>query len=92
MDNNQVILSGLTPMQLIELFRPMIQQEVNRSGTVAGINEKPVSTKEICDFLSITEPTLIRWRNKGKIPFLKIGTNIRYDKAAVLKAIEAPKK
>ena len=69
-----------------------LEQLLSSPGNLPGPIEKPVSTKEICDFLSITEPTLIRWRNKGKIPFLKIGTNIRYDKAAVLKAIENPKK
>lgn len=69
-----------------------LEQLLSLPGSGPCIIEKPVSTKEICEFLSITEPTLIRWRNRGKIPFLKIGTNIRYDKAAVLKAIEAPKK
>jgi excisionase family DNA binding protein len=49
--------------------------------------EKPVTTKELCKFLSITEPTCIRWRQRGKIPFMQIGGSIRYDKAAVLAAI-----
>ena len=53
--------------------------------------ERPMTADEACEFLSISLPTLIRWRNKGKIPYLKIGTNIRYDKAAVINAIESKK-
>lgn len=66
----------------------ILEKLLSTPGATPVIIEKPVSTKEICDFLSITEPTLIRWRNKGKIPFIKIGSNIRYNKAEVIKALE----
>jgi len=54
-------------------------------------SEQPINTKELISFLDITEPTLIRWRKKGKIPFLKIGSRILYQKSAVLAAIENKK-
>ena len=54
---------------------------------VAGSN--PITTKELCKYLKISSVTCIRWRKKGKIPFMKIGGSIRYDKAAVLAAIES---
>lgn len=54
-------------------------------------NEQPINQQEICRFLDITEPTLIRWRKKGKIPFLKIGSRILYQKSAVLAALENKK-
>jgi excisionase family DNA binding protein len=65
-------------------------------GLIAGINipdkhllpEKLMTTKEICDFLGITEPTLIRRKKKGQIPFLEIGGAIRFDKTAVIRALE----
>lgn len=57
-------------------------------GEVNPEAEKPVNTKDICEFLDVTEPTLIRWRNKGKIPFLQIGSRILYQKSAVLKALK----
>jgi excisionase family DNA binding protein len=52
------------------------------------IAEDPVNTKALCTFLNITEPTLIRWRKKGKIPFLQIGSRILYQKSAVISALE----
>src|SRR5690349_15682823 len=49
---------------------------------------KLLNQKEICDFLRITEPTLIRWKKRGKIPFIEMGGIIRFDPAAVAKALE----
>ena len=50
--------------------------------------EKPISGKELCGYLGITLPTLIRYRNKGKIPSIKIGSKIMYNKDDVVKALE----
>jgi len=54
--------------------------------------EKPKTQKELCEFLGLSEPTIITWRNKGKIPFMQMGSAIRYDLNAVLKALEVPNK
>ncbi|WP_295652251.1 helix-turn-helix domain-containing protein [uncultured Mucilaginibacter sp.] len=84
-----------TPGALQELIDSSIRLAFEKLNTTSlsqqGKNEQPVSTKELCSFLDITEPTLIRWRKKGKIPFLKIGSRILYQKSAVLTAIENKK-
>ncbi|MCC8426585.1 helix-turn-helix domain-containing protein [Mucilaginibacter sp. UR6-11] len=54
--------------------------------------ESPLSVKELCDFLGVTEPTVSRWRNKGKIPYMQIGSRILFNKSAVLDALENKKK
>lgn len=36
------------------------------------------SCKEICEYLGITEPTLIKRRKLGLIPFFKLGKNFFY--------------
>ena len=61
-------------------------------GTVNQQQENPIDTKELCKRLAITEPTVIRWRKKGKIPYLTIGSSIRYDWNAVLTALQVQKK
>ena len=48
--------------------------------------------EELCKKLGVTIQTLIRWRHKGKIPFMRIGSSIRYDFMKVLEAIEVGKK
>jgi excisionase family DNA binding protein len=55
------------------------------------IPNKLFNTKEILKFLDITEPTLIRWKKKGKIPYIEMGGIIRFDPAAVTKALEKNK-
>jgi excisionase family DNA binding protein len=52
----------------------------------------PITTKQLCEFLRVTEPTIIRWRKKGKIPFMQIGSSVRFDLSAVVSALEVKKR
>jgi hypothetical protein len=47
-----------------------------------------INSATLMERLDISEPTLIRWRQKGKIPFMQIGTAVRYDWHKVLTALE----
>ena len=51
-----------------------------------------ITGDKLCQRLDITIQTLIRWRQKGKIPFMQIGSAIRYDLNKVIEAIEVGKK
>jgi hypothetical protein len=48
-----------------------------------------INTEELCKRLDISEPTAIKWRRKNKIPFIIIGSSIRYNWPAVIKALES---
>jgi len=61
------------------------------TGTSAGAT-KPISRRELCEFLGVTEPTVIRWEKRGKIPVMRIGSAVRYDRSTVIKALEVKKK
>jgi len=69
-----------------ELFSNLPEQQVQKAFS------KPKTQKELCEFLSLSEPTIISWRNKGKIPYMQIGSAIRYDSDAVIKALEVNQK
>lgn len=43
----------------------------------------------LCKRLALTEPTVIRWEKKGKIPCFRIGSNVRYNWPKVIEALEA---
>ncbi|MGN6297935.1 MAG: helix-turn-helix domain-containing protein [Ginsengibacter sp.] len=76
--------------ELVQRFREVIKEEMAAKGNTAlndTNNEKPITTKELCKFLNVTELTLHRWRNKGKIPFFQIGSAVRYNKNEVLEAL-----
>ena len=51
-----------------------------------------INSREIRTRLDISEPTLIRWRQKGKIPYLAIGSVIRYNWIEVVDALTVNKK
>jgi len=51
-----------------------------------------ITGEDLSKKLGVTIQTLIRWRQKGKIPFLQIGNSIRYDLYKVLDNLEAKKK
>ncbi len=56
------------------------------------VPEKLLTTRELCEFLGISEPTLISRKKKNQIPYLLIGGSVRFDKAAVIKALEKKSK
>jgi hypothetical protein len=56
--------------------------------TVAPSSAEIIDEDTLCTRLNITHPTAGRWRKKGKIPFLQIGSSIRYNWATVLTALE----
>jgi excisionase family DNA binding protein len=47
-----------------------------------------VTAKPIAKFYSVTEPTVYRWAKERKIPCVKFQGSIRFDFAAVRRAIE----
>ena len=71
----------------------MMQWAVENMPVTNSTPEPEIMTgEELCKKLGVTIQTLIRWRHKGKIPFLRIGSSIRYDFIKVLEAIEVGKK
>lgn len=62
---------------------------VAEAGKVA---DEIIDGKELMKRLGISEPTLIRWRKKGKIPYIQLGATIRYRYQSVLEALEVKRK
>jgi excisionase family DNA binding protein len=52
----------------------------------------PITTKELCKFLGVTQPTIARYKKKQIIPYLTIGSAIRFDLDKVIAALENKKK
>ncbi len=87
-------MQNLVLIQVDEL-RQLIRDELAVSAPVLEQPKpttKPINQRELCTFLGLTEPTVIRWRKKGKIPFMQIGSAIRYDVNTVIQALEVGNK
>jgi hypothetical protein len=57
--------------QLSEIARSIEEQHV-------GLVANTMSCSEACAVLGITEPTLIKRRKAGLVPFIKLGRNFYY--------------
>jgi excisionase family DNA binding protein len=47
-----------------------------------------ISEAEAAKFLTISQRNLIRLRNKGTVPYYRIGKSIRYSREKLLAAVE----
>lgn len=79
-------------------FETILQELVQIKEAIATIQTSSAPTIEIIDRpellkrLAITEPTAIRWGQKGKIPEIRIGSNIRYNWPEVVASLEKQSK
>tara|TARA_Y100000813_G_scaffold148101_1_gene108591 strand:- start:305 stop:562 length:258 start_codon:yes stop_codon:yes gene_type:complete len=51
-------------------------------------SDEILSENQLCERLNISRTTISRYRKENKIPYLKVGNNIRYEYNKVLKALE----
>jgi hypothetical protein len=71
------------------LLSKVVQLAVENLPAQPGALKPDIMTGEqVCEKLDITIQTLIKWRQKGKVPFLKIGSAVRYDFNKVVSALE----
>jgi len=63
-----------------------LRKDLEAAGKIAPA--EIIDRKELCKRLEITEPTVIRWENKGTIPCFHIGSSVRYNWVSVVAALE----
>lgn len=85
------IISTYDEMQ--SAFNQMFSEAI-KSLPIGEASKTPIilSGDELKTQLGITIQTLIRWRQKGKIPFLQVDSSIRYDLNKVIDALENKKR
>lgn len=69
--------------RMLEERSPVLNPLVN-----IPIAEKPITQTELCKHLRVTAQTIIRWRRKKRIPFLQVGSAVRFNLPEVMKALE----
>jgi len=79
--------SGL-PSVTIGGSRFFIKEDVEKYIEGRRIIIELITEKQLCEMLKITPVTCWQWRKDKKLPFLKMGKVIRYDKVAVLKWLQ----
>ena len=79
----QIILNGVTLDQLVEVFRPMIKEEIDK--IKSKDEERLISPSETCKLFvpTITKATLTSWTNQGLLDQYRIGGRVYYKKSEV---------
>jgi hypothetical protein len=92
MASNQIILSGITADELLEMFRPIIQSELKKLKDEQP--EKLLSPAEVCKLFQppISKVTLTAWTEQGKLQDRRIGGRIFYKQSEILAALVTLKK
>ncbi|HWK59262.1 MAG TPA: helix-turn-helix domain-containing protein [Parapedobacter sp.] len=91
-ENLQLYLA--TESQLKSVVMECVKEALQGAATTQiGHDAQPeiIDTKTLLTRLDLSEPTVIRYRQKGVIPFLQVGSAIRYDYQKVLEALEKRK-
>lgn len=86
-----VTITQITYTELESLIENSIEKFLTSKNSEVKTNSKPLSQKELAEFLGLSDQTVTRWRNKGRIPFIKIGPTIRYNLDEVMKTLEVSK-
>ena len=73
-------------------IRKQVEDIVNEKLSIHLNNEieddEILSENQLCERLNLSRTTISRYRKENKIPYLKVGNNIRYEYNKVLKSIK----
>lgn len=78
----------LPASELLGAIRAIIQEEISKTPTTPI---EIIDREELMKRLGLTEPTIIRYEKRGKIPSIRIGTSVRYNWYSVVTSLENPK-
>lgn len=72
----------------------MALQQLSQPQSIATskVSDQLLTGQELCKFLAVSEPTLWKWRKNGKVPFVRIGGQVRFDRNKVIAALEKSEK
>lgn len=84
MTGKQILMTSLTPEELVELFRPIIQEELCRLND--GKEEKLLSPAKTCEIFEphISKTTLTSWTQQGFLKEHRIGGRVFYKLSEIL--------
>ncbi len=81
------------PFDVINEKLDRLESKFSETNTTTPIQPvEIIDRNELCKRLDITEPTVIRWERKNKIPCFRIGSNVRYNWQNVINQLEGKTK
>lgn len=61
---------------------------MERPSSIVGLGEVLLTLREVCEVLRIRPSTLYAWVARGKIPYVKVGSLLRFRRSDILARLE----
>ena len=75
---NQSIVTNMSSKEFGELLTDILKAQLEKSRGLAESNESKLSQREAAQFLRVSQPTIIKWRKNGLLPYHNIPGTKRY--------------
>lgn len=101
---DQTVLFTFPIHRLEPIFKDWVKEAIQESVNQNQIKAKTIhdidqaegrtilDTDQLMKKMNVTRPTIQRWRDQGRIPFIQVGQVIRYDLDKVIEALENKKR
>jgi excisionase family DNA binding protein len=94
-DRGDIVLIPLAPLGVLELPRSVFEQYLRKSEAPIAAPEASgiaglLNAKAVADALSLPESWIREKERQGEIPSTRVGRYVRFDLAAVRKALAKP--
>lgn len=89
-----IILFSMPFHQFKDEIAKMIKNQLESGSLESTVSKTQtiLDTDELMVKLGVTRPTLSKWRKENRIPFIQVGSVVRYDLDKVLEALENKKR
>ena len=67
-------------------------ESLGKSSPVPAITDRPLTPRQLAQFLQVSPRTIARRVHAGDIPYIKLGTKIRFIPSDVLRHLRSAKK
>lgn len=84
---DKYILISLSPLELTSIIREAVATELSKQRKRTEEKEL-LNFKETCEFLGIHPSTLNLWKRQNKIPFLRMGKRVFFNRTEVISSLK----
>lgn len=87
MQGTNLTLLQVSPEALQNMISDTMKDVIQQEKKNTPQPECFLDTEQMIEFVKVSKITLYNWRNSGKIPFVKIGARVLYNKQEVIEAL-----
>jgi excisionase family DNA binding protein len=87
MQSNQIIFSGITPIELQNLIEKSVKDAMSKVVMNENKADDLLSRIQAAELLGISLPTLLDWTKTGKITGYRIASRVKYKRNEIVNSL-----